>query len=67
MTIREIRELLGASRTEFSRRYKIPLRTLEHWDACDRQPPEWLPGILEKAVRFDLNGHESGHVEQGTQ
>lgn len=56
----EIRGLLGINRTEFARRYHIPLRTLEHWDAGDRQPPEWALFVLERLVKMDMKyGHDS--------
>ena len=32
-TIKEIRDLAGISRAEFSRKYNIPVRTLEDWEA----------------------------------
>lgn len=53
MTIKELRERTGMKRAEFSRRYGIPVRTLEDWDAGRRKPPEWLPNILEKAIKYD--------------
>lgn len=49
----EIRAILGVSRAEFSRRYEMPIRTLEDWDAGRRQPPEWMLKLLERVVRED--------------
>lgn len=49
----EIRAILGVSRAEFSRRYEIPIRTLEDWDAGRRQPTEWMLKLLERVVRED--------------
>lgn len=49
----EIRKILGISRAEFSRKYGIPIRTLENWDAGTRQPPEWLLKLLERVARED--------------
>lgn len=54
MTAKEIRDLLGISRAEFSRRYGIPVRTLEDWDSGKRQPAEWAMALLERAVREDM-------------
>lgn len=51
--IEEIRKSTGLSRAAFSRKYNIPVRTLEGWEYGNRQPPEWLPGILEKAIKYD--------------
>ena len=55
MTVREIRELLGVSRAEFSRRYNIPIRTLENWESGTREAPEWTMEILERVVRGDVH------------
>lgn len=55
MTIEEIRDLLGVSRTEFSRRYNIPLRTLENWESGTRIPPEYVLSLLEEKVRRDAD------------
>lgn len=60
MTTKEIRALLGISRAEFSRRYEIPIRTLENWDSGVRQPPEWALKLLERAVREDANVGKNG-------
>lgn len=49
----EIRATLGISRAEFSRRYEIPIRTLEDWDAGKKNPPEYVMDLLERAVRED--------------
>lgn len=49
----EIRGILGISRAAFSRRYNIPLRTLEDWDAGRKNPPEYVLQMLERIVRED--------------
>lgn len=54
MTIREIRELSGLSRAEFSRFYNIPKRTLEDWDAGIRKPPIYVVELLERVVYLDF-------------
>lgn len=53
MNTREIRALLGVSRAEFSRRYGIPVRTIEDWDAEKSNPPDWVLKLLERVVRED--------------
>lgn len=54
MTAKEIRGILGISRAEFSRRYGIPIRTLEDWDAGIRNPAPWVLALLERVVREDM-------------
>jgi transcriptional regulator with XRE-family HTH domain len=51
MTIAEMRERLKVSRAEFSRRYNIPIRTLESWESEVRTPPEYVLQLLEESVR----------------
>lgn len=60
MNTKEIRALLGISRAEFSRRYEIPIRTLENWDAGVAKPPEWARKLLERAVLEDAGGKIGG-------
>lgn len=48
-----IRKILGISRAEFSRRYNIPVRTLENWDAGIQNPPVYVLELLERAVTED--------------
>lgn len=55
MTIKEMRELLGISRTEFSRRYGIPLRTLEDWESGKRTPPPYVINLLERIIKEDAD------------
>ena len=47
--IKEKRLELGLSRAEMSRRFEIPIRTLENWDAGKNTPAPWIEKlILEK-------------------
>lgn len=46
-----MRNYIGVSRAEFSRRYHIPLRTLESWESEVRTPPEYVLQLLEESVR----------------
>lgn len=51
--IRELREQTGMSRREFSEYTKIPVRTLEDWEACRRTPPEYIPRLLSYQIKYD--------------
>lgn len=53
MTIQEMREYLGVSRAEFSRRYEIPTRTLDDWEKGRRTPPPYVVELLKRAVISD--------------
>lgn len=50
----EIRKLTGLSRAAFCRKYNIPIRTVEEWDAGRMTPPDYLLELLERAVREDM-------------
>lgn len=49
----EIRKISGLSRAAFSRKYNIPIRTLEDWDAGKSNAPEYVLDLLERAVLED--------------
>lgn len=53
MTVKEMRDMLGLSRAEFSRKYKIPIRSLENWESSTNKPPEYLIELLERAIVED--------------
>ena len=55
MSILEMREFLKISRAEFSRRYHIPLRTLENWESATNQCPGYVMNLLERAVLEDAD------------
>ncbi len=58
MRSHDIREMTGLSRAEFSRRYGIPPRTLENWDAGVTVPPKYVLDLLERVVKTDLEKTE---------
>ncbi len=49
----KIRNILNISRSEFSRRYKIPIRTLEDWDSGRAKPPSYVINLLKRVVKED--------------
>ncbi len=54
MDIREMRNRLGETQSEFAERYHIPFRTIQNWEAGVRVPPAYLIDLLEDRVRADL-------------
>lgn len=54
MDIREMREQLGDTQSEFSARYNIPFRTIQNWETGMRKPPDYVIDLLENRVRSDL-------------
>ena len=54
-----IRKKIGMSRAAFSKRYNIPIRTLENWDAGVNEAPEYVMDLLERVVDEDIKNIES--------
>lgn len=54
MDIREMRNRLGDTQSEFAERYHIPFRTIQNWEAGVRVPPAYITNLLEDRVRADL-------------
>lgn len=48
--IRAAREKAGLSRAEMSRRFEIPIRTLENWEAGSRIPPAWAEKLIAEKL-----------------
>jgi transcriptional regulator with XRE-family HTH domain len=51
--IRELRESVGMSRKEFSEHTRIPVRTLEDWEAARRTPPEYIPRLIAYQLKYE--------------
>lgn len=50
-TIRELCETYGISQTELSRKYNIPLRTVQDWYAERRTPPAYVVNMMQELLR----------------
>lgn len=49
-----LKDTREVSRAEFSRRYSIPVRTLEGWDAEERTAPAYVKLLLDYAQFMNL-------------
>ena len=49
--IRQLIDVLKISQSEFCKKYKIPKRTLAHWLAGERKPPEYVTNLLKENIR----------------
>lgn len=58
MTLPEIRKMYNLSRAEFCRVYKIPVRTVEDWERCDR-----VPEYVKCMICYTLFGSKLEGVE----
>ena len=47
MNIKQLREITGLTQQKFGERFKIPLRSVQNWESGQRQPPEYLPRLIE--------------------
>lgn len=53
-TIADIRKISGLDKAKFARKYSIPYRTLQDWEAGIRNPPSYVLGLLERVVKEDF-------------
>ena len=51
--IKELRQQTGMNRREFSEYTKIPVRTLEDWEAGRRRPPEYIPRLIAYQLKYE--------------
>ena len=54
MNIREMRNRLNITQSEFAKRYNIPFRTIQNWESGVREAPEYVMRLLEDRVNADL-------------
>ena len=47
---RKLRAISGMTQAEFVREYRIPRRTIEHWDVGERTPPSYVLELLASDV-----------------
>lgn len=59
MKIKEVREHSGLTQEMFAKKYNIPKRTLEGWEAGKRKPPVYVLELLERVVREDKEENEN--------
>lgn len=50
-TIKEICETYNISQTQLSRRFGIPLRTVQGWCAGERKPPAYIVNMIAEILR----------------
>lgn len=53
MNVKEIREKTGLSQQKFAERYGIPVGTIHHWEAGDREAPEYVTEMLAEIVALE--------------
>ncbi len=51
MEFKKIREQSGMNITKFSEYFKIPYRTIQHWEHGTRQCPEYLLELIEYKLK----------------
>ena len=53
MNVKQIRLRSGMNQKEFASYFGINLRTLQEWEQGRRNPPEYLPGLIERILQND--------------
>lgn len=57
--ITQIREIVGLSRAEMSRKHNIPIRTLENWESGVNEAPDYTIDLLARVVLEDSGRYEA--------
>ena len=58
MSINEILTAANISQSELSRRFGIPLRTVQNWAEGKREPSDWVVRLIDAALKSDRNPTE---------
>lgn len=53
-TVKELRDYLGLSQVNFGKKYNIPMRTIQSWEAGVRECPEYVIVLLNKVIKYEL-------------
>ena len=51
MTFKELRERSGMNKTEFSKFFNIPYRTIQGWEYGQRECPEYVIELIEYKLK----------------
>lgn len=54
MTINELLELHQLTQTDLSKRFGIPLRTVQNWAEGKNSPSGWVLNLIESALKSEL-------------
>ena len=54
LNIRDLRNKLGITQSEFAQRYNIPFRTVQNWETGLRRPPIYIIELLNNRIEEDL-------------
>lgn len=51
MTIKELRETSGMTRTQFAEYFGIPYRTIQDWELGNRKCPQYLVDLIKYRLK----------------
>ena len=52
--IKKMRKMTGLSQVKFSKKYNVPVRTLQDWEAGKSNPPPYVIELLEFKIMQDF-------------
>ena len=53
MTVKELRAKTGLSQSRFADRFKIPLRSVQHWEQGRQDPPPYVVSMIERILELE--------------
>lgn len=51
--IKELREKTGLSQRQFAEKFSISIKTLQNWEQGYRNPPPYVPNLIEKVLKSE--------------
>lgn len=54
MEIKELRNKMKMSQRQFAEYFGIPIRTIQCWEIGQRKPPDYIPKLLKRLWREEL-------------
>lgn len=61
MSVKELRAKTGMSQSNFSARFGIPLRTLQHWEQGRQDPPPYVVAMIEQILNLEKDYEKAVH------
>lgn len=56
--IKDARLAAGLTQAELSKKYNIPIRTIEDWDSGRHKPSEWLENLIIRVISEDFQSQD---------
>lgn len=63
--VKNLRKSTGLTQVKFSKKYNIPVRTLQDWERGERTPPVYVVELLEFKIKEEVKMVRLYLMEEG--